>query len=110
MAPIILLIQDDPRDAEEVRAALMESSRFRVDWVRTCTHGLARLNAAARAGPRVAAVLIDLWLPDVQGLETFERLYQAAFRIPILVLHSMSFAIHMATRSATICCKRSASA
>lgn len=34
----------------------------------------------------VAAVLVDLYLPDSRGIETFDRLFQAAPQIPILVL------------------------
>lgn len=40
-----------------------------------------------RAGtPGIAAVLVDLFLPDSQGIETFDRLILAAPGIPILVL------------------------
>jgi diguanylate cyclase (GGDEF)-like protein/PAS domain S-box-containing protein len=35
---------------------------------------------------RVAAVLVDLMLPDSSGIETFARLIQAAPHIPILIL------------------------
>jgi len=34
----------------------------------------------------IAAVLIDLFLPDSQGIETFDRLFDSAPQIPILVL------------------------
>ena len=38
---------------------------------------------------RIAAILVNLYLPDSLGLETFERLFQTAPDIPILVLSSL---------------------
>src|ERR1700692_1020045 len=95
MSKTILLIQDDPSDAEVVRDSLINSSdgSFQVDWVRRCADGLKRL---AREGKQetqetqgtdvIAAVLVDLFLPDSRGIETFDRLFLAAPQIPILVL------------------------
>src|SRR6202040_3989719 len=34
----------------------------------------------------ISAVLVDLFLPDSTGIETFDRLFQAAPQIPILIL------------------------
>jgi diguanylate cyclase (GGDEF)-like protein/PAS domain S-box-containing protein len=88
----ILLIQDDPTDAATVREALVSSSDgpFQVEWVRRCSEGLERL---ARTGKQqehradgIAAVLVDLYLPDSQGIDTFDRLFEAAPKIPILVV------------------------
>ena len=92
MAQTILLIQDDPVDARSVRVALTDSRNgpFQVEWVRCCSEGLERL---AREGMqhqpkanRIAAVLVDLFLPDSHGIETFDQLFHAAPQIPILVL------------------------
>ena len=38
----------------------------------------------------ISAVLVDLFLPDSQGIETFDRLFLAAPNIPILVLSASS--------------------
>src|SRR3982074_2389167 len=81
----ILLIQDDPTDAKAVRSALNGS--FQVEWVSSCAAGLERL--AEEAKPQtvgIGAVLVDLFLPDCHGIETFDRLFHAAPQIPILVL------------------------
>jgi len=86
MAQNILLIQDDPADARAVREALINSSDgpFKVEWVRRCSEGLERL---AREGTdSITAMLVDLFLPDSHGIETFDRLFLAAPQIPILVL------------------------
>jgi diguanylate cyclase (GGDEF)-like protein/PAS domain S-box-containing protein len=81
----ILLIQDDPTDNNAVRTALNGS--FQIEWVRSCSAGLERLAQARkqRTVP-IGAMLVDLMLPDCQGIETFDRLFLAAPQIPILVL------------------------
>jgi diguanylate cyclase (GGDEF)-like protein/PAS domain S-box-containing protein len=88
----VLLIQEDWRDASSVQEALTRSSdgAFHVEWVRLCFEGLRRL--AERSKPRnrppdaIAAVLVDLFLPDSRGIDTFERLFRVAPELPILVL------------------------
>lgn len=52
---------------------------LQVEWVRQCSEGLERLEG-------VAAILVDLYLPDSRGIETFDRLFLAAPQIPILIL------------------------
>ena len=91
MAQNILLIQDDPSDAEAVREALTNSSDgpFKVEWVRRCSEGLERLTREGAQGTdSITAVLVDLFLPDSHGIETFDRLFLAAPQIPILVLYA----------------------
>jgi diguanylate cyclase (GGDEF)-like protein/PAS domain S-box-containing protein len=88
----ILLIQYDPSEANAVRDALGDSNAgpFQVEWVRTCAGGLERLRGeAGNVGPSrngIAAVLVDLFLPDSSGIQTFDQLFLAAPQVPILVL------------------------
>ncbi len=88
----ILLIQNDGRDAHFVREALTRPSdgAFQVEWVRLCSEGLKRLAAEVKPGGQaadaIAAVLVDLFLPDSRGIETFDKLSRLAPHIPILVL------------------------
>jgi hypothetical protein len=51
MAHNLLLIQDDPADAKSVQEALTDSSdeTFRLEWVRSCSAGIERLNATGKA-------------------------------------------------------------
>jgi diguanylate cyclase (GGDEF)-like protein/PAS domain S-box-containing protein len=92
MSQSILLIMDDPMDARAVRDALVGSGdgSFQVEWVRSCSEGLERLagEGRAKASP-LAAVLVDLFLPDSHGIETFDRLFEAAPHIPMLVLSAL---------------------
>lgn len=85
----ILLIEGDFTNASAIRKALLEAdgTAFHVEWFKTCAAGLERLTRPGKhSSESVLAVLLDLFLPDSQGLETFERLSRAAPQIPILVL------------------------
>jgi diguanylate cyclase (GGDEF)-like protein/PAS domain S-box-containing protein len=83
----ILLIQDDPSDARTVRDALTSSSVFNVIWARRCSEGLARLAIeGVQRTPSIEAVLVDLFLPDSRGIDTFDKIFRAVPQIPILVL------------------------
>jgi diguanylate cyclase (GGDEF)-like protein/PAS domain S-box-containing protein len=88
----ILLIQDDAMEAEAMRLALVNSNDgpFRVEWVRTCSDALERLGVLgmlpADSSSGIAAVLLDLFLPDNAGIETFDRLFAVAPQIPMLVM------------------------
>lgn len=63
---------------------------FQVEWVTLCSAGLKRLAEERKPGGQtvdpIAAVLVDLFLPDSRGIDTFDRLFQLAPEIPILVL------------------------
>ena len=79
----ILLIENDPAAANDIRTALTVAagSSFDVEWVRQLSDGLERLSEKG-----IAAVLLELSLPDSQGLQTFDKLFTAAPDIPILIL------------------------
>jgi len=79
----VLLIEDDPAVAGVILEALadLSDSPFIVEWVRRLSDGLERLNKGG-----IAAVLLDMSLPDSQGINTFSTLSLAAPGVPILVL------------------------
>jgi diguanylate cyclase (GGDEF)-like protein/PAS domain S-box-containing protein len=82
----ILLLQDNASRAAIVQEMLAQSSGgpFAVEWITSCAAALDRLNDPTKEG--IAAVLIDLRLPDGQAPETFDRILEAAPHIPILIL------------------------
>jgi diguanylate cyclase (GGDEF)-like protein/PAS domain S-box-containing protein len=87
----ILLVQGHSPHASAVRDALTYSSdgAFRVTWLtRFCDalNLLADENRQQQAFEPIVAVLLDLFLPDSSGIETFDRLFQTAPQIPILIL------------------------
>jgi diguanylate cyclase (GGDEF)-like protein/PAS domain S-box-containing protein len=86
------LIQDNPADAKAIQDALSNSNdgSFQIEWVTTCDAAVERLAREGREERRgangIAAVLVDLFLADSRGIETFDRLFRSAAQIPILVL------------------------
>jgi diguanylate cyclase (GGDEF)-like protein/PAS domain S-box-containing protein len=90
----VLLIQGEALGAKIVRDALSNSSdgNFHVEWVSTCALGLKRLAALGKQKPGgargISVVLVDLLLPDVAGIEAFDRLFAAIPQIPIVILSS----------------------
>jgi diguanylate cyclase (GGDEF)-like protein/PAS domain S-box-containing protein len=85
----ILLIQHDSVNSKRVRVALSHTDEgsFLVEWAGSCADGLERLaKEEEKTADRIVAILAELFLPDSQGIETFDRLFAAAPHIPILVL------------------------
>ncbi len=87
----VLVIQSDPAGARSVQALLSGTpvGPFHVTWARSCADGVEHLRLAAatpRKGVEIAAVLVDLFLSDSQGVDTFNRIYAAAPLTPILIL------------------------
>ena len=74
------------RRCHTVREALADArdGLFKVEWVTQLSDGLERLS---RTG--VAAVLLDLAMPDSPGIASFEQVLRAAPDIPILVLSTL---------------------
>jgi diguanylate cyclase (GGDEF)-like protein/PAS domain S-box-containing protein len=81
----ILLIGDDPSDGRSVREALagVRDGSFIVECAPRLVDGLERLR-----GNGIAAVLLDLRLPDSQGIAAFDEVWRAAPHVPILVIGS----------------------
>ena len=69
----VLLVEDSPSDAEFVRAALAEhnGTSFMVALALRLSDAIAQLHQT-----KMDIVLLDLGLPDSQGLPTLEQLYQ----------------------------------
>ena len=79
----ILLVDDNPGDIRLLQEYLKEDSacRFQITQASRLSVGLDRLAEA-----RFDVVLLDLSLPDSQGLDTLVRLHEAAKDMPIIVL------------------------
>ena len=78
----ILLVEDDPNDAELVQACLAEAARSGAEIVHA-----ASLDAGLRAleGQDFHITVLDLDLPDSSGFDTLEKLGAAA-RTPVIVV------------------------
>lgn len=79
----VLLVEADHADAKLIQAALASTvgSSFRVESVTRLADALERLGQDA-----FDVVLLDLTLPDGQGIEAFEQVFQAAPETMILIL------------------------
>jgi signal transduction histidine kinase len=79
----ILLIEDNAADARLIREILQDgrSSRFHLESAEDLTKGLKRLEQGG-----VEVVLLDLSLPESQGLDSFLRLRDFSPHVPVVVL------------------------
>ena len=78
----VLLIEDNPGDADLVRLRLVEGkSEVYVNCVPRLSDALACLEAETPS-----LVLLDLNLPDSHGAETFRRILQKAPNVPVVIL------------------------
>ena len=82
----LLLVEDNPGDARLLRELLSEGGANGIEW----TH-VESLAAAERhlTDGGVDLILLDLGLPDAQGLETLRRAKLAAPRVPVVVLSGL---------------------
>lgn len=79
----ILLVEDNPGDVRLIRELLAETGKARLNIavVGTLNEVLEHLEANA-----VDVLLLDLGLPDSQGLDTFRQLREKAPHVPTVVL------------------------
>jgi two-component system cell cycle response regulator len=79
----ILLIEDNPGDARLIQEMLAEadSTRFELECDDNLSSGIDRL---AKGG--IDVILLDLSLPDSQGLDTLRRVLTLPMELPIIVI------------------------
>ena len=82
-APYLLFVEDEPRMAAFLLAGLEEEG-YHVRWM---DRGLPALEAAAQE--RFDAVLLDVRLPDLDGVEVCRRLRLHHPALPILMLTAL---------------------
>jgi len=80
------MIEDNAGDARLVREMLAEvkSPRFEFSHASRLADGLKRL-----ANGDIDVLLLDLGLPDSQGLETLKRAREAAPHLPVIVVTNL---------------------
>lgn len=82
----VLLIEDNAGDARLLREMLREgeSDSFALLWADRLSNGLEQLKAET-----IDVILLDLSLPDSQGLETFARVHTQKPQVPVIVLSGL---------------------
>lgn len=88
----ILLIEDNPVEAAMLRAIISKAGQqtaavynYDVTWANSLEKGLEHL-----ANALFDVILLDLSLPDSEGLETLERLLAQEQNVPVVVLTGIS--------------------
>src|SRR2546430_9388256 len=76
----LLLVEDDPMIGASVQKGLRQDG-FTVDWVRD-----ARGAAAAAAAETYDLMLLDLGLPDRDGVEFLKSLRSRGSRMPVVIV------------------------
>jgi len=79
----VLLVEDDPGDANLLRQALAlaRDSRYEITWVSSLADARGELQTRS-----IDVVLLDLSLPDSTGIDTVRAGYEAAGTVPLVVL------------------------
>jgi two-component system KDP operon response regulator KdpE len=79
LKPLVLIVDDEPQIQRLLRVTL-EANGYRVFDAKTGSDGIAQ---AAQRRPEV--ILLDLGLPDFEGLEVLKRLREWS-RVPVIIL------------------------
>ena len=77
----VLIVEDEPRLAENIARSLRESAGFAVDVATDGQEGLFLAESNV-----YDAVLLDLMLPKLDGMQLLTRIRQAGHRTPVLVV------------------------
>jgi len=86
----VLIIEDDDRIASPMVKGLEAEG---LDVERVATGGDALIRVQSRAEPGFDVVLLDLWLPDIDGFEVCQRI-RATNDVPIIVVTARSEEVH----------------
>lgn len=78
--PLVLIIDDDPAVRDSL-SAVIEAFGFRTH---TATDGIEGLKAIATVGP--AAIITDIHMPDMDGIELLTALRDASTSIPVIAI------------------------
>ena len=82
----ILLVEDNPGDARLLRLMLMDSGcAFEITHTHRLSDALQEIDAKSDS-KRYDVILLDLSLPDSQGIDSFLRIQSRAPEIPVVVL------------------------
>jgi DNA-binding response OmpR family regulator len=85
----ILVVEDDADIAELVRLNLADEG-YAVDWAADGETGLARLRSSTAAGHAFDALILDLMLPGIDGLEVCRQVRAMPRYTPIIIISAKS--------------------
>ncbi|HNV23293.1 MAG TPA: response regulator [Candidatus Omnitrophota bacterium] len=78
-----LLVEDNPIDAKLVEAMLLKASSHQMDILsaKNLQDALGLLDKQY-----FDVIVLDLRLPDSDGIDTFRKIYRKALKIPVIIL------------------------
>ena len=82
MAALILIVDDDPIQ-RRLLEAMVRRFGYEIETVDSGESGLARLESSDR--PPVDLLILDLVMPDLDGMGVLERMRQRDIKIPAIV-------------------------
>ncbi|HET6584670.1 MAG TPA: response regulator [Nannocystaceae bacterium] len=90
--PLVLIVDDD----DDVRAAIAETLEDEGFRVAQAANGMAALQAASRGGTP-ALILLDLWMPVLDGWGFLERrsIEPDLAAVPVIVMSASPFERHV---------------
>jgi len=77
---LILVVDDEPRVRESIRS-ILEDEGYSVIEASDGQEGLARV-----AGDRPDTVLLDIWMPDLDGIEVLRGIKQMDADLPVIIM------------------------
>lgn len=77
----VLIVEDEPRLAENIARSLRESAGYAVDIVHDGQEGLFMAN-----GNEYDVILLDLMLPALDGMQVLQQIRKAGRHTPVLVV------------------------
>lgn len=83
-----ILLVEDHEDSAEMITIFLEAEGYSVRWVSSATDALTVFGPGASDSPRPDLVLLDLTLPDLDGLELGRRLKQTVPDLPPIIVMS----------------------
>lgn len=81
----ILVVEDDPLLGDGIQAGLAQAG-FAADWVRDGVAAELALRSGSPDAASYEAVVLDLGLPRLAGLELLRRLRAAGSKIPVVIV------------------------
>ena len=84
----VLLIEDNPEDVAILKNYLASHCSSLVD-IEVCQRLAEAKKRLGQGNADIDVILLDLGLPDSEGLETFSAIHQQAPKIPVVVLSGL---------------------
>ncbi|GAC1351968.1 MAG: hypothetical protein NVSMB1_10160 [Polyangiales bacterium] len=101
-APSLVLVVDDDRDTGEMLITLLEDKGYAVEWCATATDAIARLRVPHASKRPPDLVLLDLMLPDMDGVEVVRQLNTEGDLTPSFIVLSAKPAAAVASAARAI--------